>query len=175
MSIECCLVLGEVEGGEGHAWNLVKLDGEYYYMDPTWGDASYRMEDEVEITSPYPLPEINYDYLNVTTQQLLKTHTLDHIVPLPECTSNVNNYYVREGCMFTEYDETMLAALFEKNLSRGKTDVTIKCATDTVYRQLKDQLIEQQQIFNFLGTEYNSVAYAENDKQLSLTFWMTNG
>lgn len=35
--IECAVITGTADGG-GHAWNRVKVDGEYYYIDVTWDD-----------------------------------------------------------------------------------------------------------------------------------------
>ncbi len=35
--IECDIVVGDCPGG-GHAWNLVKVDGNWYQMDVTWND-----------------------------------------------------------------------------------------------------------------------------------------
>ncbi|MDE6951032.1 MAG: hypothetical protein K2P64_08965 [Lachnospiraceae bacterium] len=35
--IECVKISGTANGG-GHAWNKVKLNGEYYYIDVTWDD-----------------------------------------------------------------------------------------------------------------------------------------
>ena len=38
MGIECRIVVGDVNGGGGHAWNLVKVDGQWYHLDVTWDD-----------------------------------------------------------------------------------------------------------------------------------------
>ena len=39
--VECYRVHGTARyNGEGHAWVLVNLDGEWYHMDPTWDEAS---------------------------------------------------------------------------------------------------------------------------------------
>jgi transglutaminase/protease-like cytokinesis protein 3 len=50
--------------GEDHAWNLVKVDGKYYYLDSTWDDpVSF---DKTDI--------LRYKYFLVTGSQLAKDH-----------------------------------------------------------------------------------------------------
>ena len=176
LGIECTLVLGTVETGEGHAWNLVKVDGDYYYVDTTWGDVSYRVEDvEVEEEeSQLIMPEINYDYLNVTTEELLRTHSIGGEVPMPLCVATKANYYVREGALFTSYDREQMSALFHRCIENGQGDVTIKCADAVCYDEVLNMLIGEQEIFDYLEDGGSTIAYAQNEKQLSLTFWVTN-
>ncbi len=172
LGVECALVLGTVNGNEGHAWNLVRIDGSYYYVDTTWGDASYRTEDGAEDLEIQP--DISYDYLNVTTAELLRTHRVGENVKVPLCTDNAANYYVREGAYFTEYDKEQAAALFQRMLDGGRQDVTLKCASEECYAEMLDGLIDRQEIFRYLPEAGNSVAYTRNDVQMSLTFWVTN-
>lgn len=173
LGVKATLVKGTVSGGENHAWNLVWIDGVGYYMDATWGDASYRME-EGEEDAEDSRPVINYDYLCVTTEQLTKTHTIDNVVPLPECLSIDANYYVMEGAYFTDYDEAALAAFFEKSYAEGKTDVTLKCADEEVFTYFCSRLIDEQGIFDYLDTEGGPVAYSGDLEQFSMTFWLVN-
>lgn len=173
LGVECTLVLGSVETGEGHAWNLVRVDGSYYYVDTTWGDASYRMEDSGR-DGGISMPEINYDYLNVTTAELLKTHSLGDGVPMPACIATEANYYSREGALFAAYDREQMKALFAKAREQGRDDVTVKCTDADSYGQVVSALIDGQEIFDYLGDGGSTVAYAQNENQLSLTFWVTN-
>lgn len=174
MGVECTLVLGTVEKGEGHAWNLVKVDGSYYYVDTTWGDASYQVGD-ADTAVGASMPEINYDYLNVTTEEILRTHSIGGSVPMPVCVDTEANYYVREGAWFSSCDREQLQALFDGVSDSGKRDVAIKCADDFCYDQVVKSLIEDQEIFELWEGAGSSIAYAQNEKQLSLTFWVTNG
>lgn len=172
LGIPCVLVQGQVEPGEGHAWNLLCLDGDYYYMDTTWGDASYRQTGDATQDQGW-MPQVNYDYLCVTTSQLLRTHTPGTDVPLPECTATRDNYYVREGCLLDSCEETALQEAFDRAVSAGRQEISLKCTEESVYRQLLEHLIGQKEVFSYLGRDFSTLHYARNEKQLSITFWFS--
>ncbi|MBD5522245.1 MAG: hypothetical protein HDR03_13665 [Lachnospiraceae bacterium] len=170
--IEAVLVLGTVSTGEGHAWNLVSIDGEWYYVDTTWGDASYQAVGKGGSYSEDKIPTINYDYLCVTTEQLGKTHTIDNVVDMPDCTSMNDNYYVREGLYFTSVDEEQLSGIFQDGYDKGRTYITLKCASEGIYNELHDKLITNQEIFHYLDCPDGVVSYTENSGQYSMSFWL---
>lgn len=172
MGVECTIVHGDVYTGEKHAWNFVKVNGSYYYLDATWGDPSYQVDGET--VSGKELPEINYDYLCVDSSQIQKTHRLDSVISFPVCEEIRDNYYVREGAYFSEFDEVKMKLLFDKAHALGKKSVTVKAASRECYNQIVEALIQQNGVFQYLWNDSGSIVYAQNEKLLSITFWVTN-
>jgi len=88
--IETIVVYGEagdVASKVGHAWNMVKLDGDWYQLDVTWDD-----RDSLGGV------EIDYSYFNVTDDDISSDHWWDKSL-YPTCTSTnyrYGNYYKAE-------------------------------------------------------------------------------
>ncbi len=171
LGVSCTLVFGVVEEEEPHAWNMVVCNEEYYYLDTTWGDASYMVNGQRN--EQEDAPDIKYDYLCVNEEQLALTHSLRHDVDLPECTATKDNYYVREGCYFQSFDKNQLEREIQEMLFTKQKMVTIKCKSAALYEEMNCELIDKQKIFEYLGESYTSVAYLQEEERLTLTFWVT--
>ncbi len=171
--LRCSLVLGNVLGGDAHAWNLISVNGAWYYLDATWGDAFYLFGNQEQVVKKQS-SVINYDYLCVTGAQIFLTHNPDMPVELPECVSMADNYFVREGLYFTGYDEQRLSDIFSKAIADGKETVTFKCSDSTVFDEMYRILLDEQKVFEFINSE-GTVAYTDNAKQGIYTFWLFEG
>lgn len=171
MGMDAGLVVGTVREGDGHAWNLVSVNDNWYYLDATWGDAFYLFGEADQERQP-KTASVNYDYLCVTTEQMELTHIMDMPVALPECTSLADNYYVREGLYFEQYEEARIQELFAVAAAEGKETVTLKCSDSSVYESICIELLEHQKIFDFIKTSEGSIAYTDNKEQCSITFWL---
>ena len=71
----------------GHAWNIAKISGVWYYVDPTWDDS----DDEY---APY------HAYFNLDTDLLTRDHVLDpypYNVTLPQCNEHRWFYHRYNG------------------------------------------------------------------------------
>ena len=157
LGIQSTLVVGYVGANEGHAWNMVKCNGQYYYIDCTWGDSSY-LENSMSQYSG----GINYDYLNITTSELQLTHVIDNFTPLPPCNSTMDNYYVKEGLYFEGIDLVQLDNAFANAKSQGRDSVELKCANSDVYDRLGEYLLEENHIFDYMSNDKESIKYMQN-------------
>lgn len=168
MGMDVTLAFGSV-GGESHSWNLVRVDGEYYYMDTTWGDAGYvRPGAAANATVGQG---INYEYFLITTEQILRSHTIDNVVPLPACVATRNNYFIREGLYLRVYEEATLSAIFDRMQTGAEGSVAFQCADASAYQEVKQRLIFDQEVFDYMDNA-GSVSYSYNDDLYTLIFWI---
>lgn len=104
MGIECLYVEGNSEDStEGHAWNIVNIEGNYYYIDATNGDQpDFLSGDAVSLEEH---KTIIYDYLCPFPDEYELTYTADVDFSLPDCYAVDYNFYVMNGACFDTYDE----------------------------------------------------------------------
>ncbi len=127
-----CVTVGGTAQGEDHFWNLICMDGAYYYVDVTWGDS---------IDAAQSVP--NYTYFGLTSEEIERTHTSDTAFDLPSCTETACNYYVRQGLLFDSFQLEAAGAVIQDSLDQGKSMATVRFSTEEAYRQALDSLVAQ--------------------------------
>ena len=141
LGISCTTIIGNVTDGP-HAWNLVKLDGAYYYIDTTWGNSQYfsRQSEQAEVVvSKY----VDYNYFGATTADIMQSHKPDSRIALPECTSTADNYYVHEGRYITEWNQDAIGEIFRQAYEKGEDMVQVKFASVDLYEQAMQHFVEE--------------------------------
>ena len=175
LGVKCTFVSGTVatraSADAKHSWNLVLCNGKYYYVDTTWGDASYQTTSG-ETEDKMKLPRVNYDYLCVTTESIKSNHTLSDVIALPECNSMTDNYYVREDEYFKNDDLKLVKDLFDRRYRDGSDNVTIKCASKEVYDSLYNKLINEKNVFEYLQGNTKTVSYTIFEETKTIIFWL---
>lgn len=170
LGIDVAYVTGQA-GGESHAWNLAWLDGTPCWIDPTWGDPVFTGGDESQGPA--------YEYFGLTSDDLTRTHTIDSTVPVPDCTANTNNYFVRSGLYFPSYDATALVSTLQRAMAAGEAQVSVRFADDA-YVTACASLLDGGELSNVFqqaaqraGVEVaplSSLWYTRNDEMGVLTF-----
>ena len=124
--IDSKMVIGEANDGNEwieHAWNIVKIGGQYYQLDSTWDDPV--TDDGSNV--------LRHSYFNITDNQISKDHKWNK-ADYPECNSttyNFNNLNVVErddsGNIITvvkSYNEFYSA--IKNAITSGKVGVSLK-------------------------------------------------
>ena len=137
LGVFCTYVTGTTRG-QPHAWNLVRCEGNYYYVDTTWGDPVFLQSDPSEISEAQ---QIQYDYLCCNEEEPFRTHELDGEVPMPSCTSLQDNYYVREGCYYQRFDKERMRKQLNTEISAGKEVSVFKFSGKAAYEESREILL----------------------------------
>lgn len=161
LGIQSAIVSGTALG-EPHAWNLIRLDGAYYYMDATWGNAEYAGNDgEVKNF-------IDYNYMAMTTEEMQIGHVPDEQLVLPECTAVMANYFIKEGIYVEEWNPDQLGGLLSKAWEE-KRMLTLRFSDVTLRQQTFQYFIDEGNIADYCNgiTEIN---YIQDDIWNEISF-----
>lgn len=101
--VQSMLVEGSKAGAVGqrlsdidHAWNIVKLEGEYYHVDATWDDVSEEKDSR----------SLAYYYLNLNDEEMQKTHIWDKS-KYPVSSGTKYNYFIYNKLIANSPEKTL--------------------------------------------------------------------
>lgn len=151
LGIPCSYIVGTIinpEEGENsyHAWNMVEIDNDYYYMDATWGDIA-------EVA-----PHTCNAYFMLSQSEMLQLYVPDNET---KETTSYNNYFIQNGVYLNEYNEGIISSIMVNCYNEGRNIMEIKCAPE-VYENVLYQLTEIGRIYNVMyasGLNYNNLSY----------------
>lgn len=164
MGLESILVTGTTDDGENHAWNQVKVDGNWYNIDVTWDDtdvdgdlrrAYFLCDDEIFGATHFPDSEFVRTY---------------------DCGDSQGNFYIKNGL----YADSEQAAdeILRREIKSGASQAELRFANDELYDLFMDKYIKGQEIFWILNEndwddgKKITVSVRENIKERCITvFW----
>ena len=163
LGVQCMIVSGKALG-QPHAWNLLCLDGEYYYMDATWGNNGYRNKEGVETSF------IDYNYMAMTTAEMQMGHEPDMEISLPECTAVLNNYYIKEGNYIEEWRPEQTGAMLAKAWEEKRV-ITLRFSDDSLKEQVFRYFVQDGHIADYCPG-LSQINYLEDSlwKEISFCF-----
>ncbi len=135
--INATQVIGEINSNNemiGHSWNLVKIDGDYYYVDVGWDDFKDSTEYE-EVTH-------HYAFFNLTYDEILETRdvapNLKYLGALPKTPAIKQNYYKKNHVYAESIEEaeTIVKRDLPVAVSSNIGYCVVKCKNKEVYDKL---------------------------------------
>lgn len=147
IGVPCIYVDGSTQGStEGHAWNIVKLDGEYYYVDTTNGDQPDFLNGNAAQLEEHKT--IIYDYLCPFPEEYEKKYIRSEELTVPDCTAKDMNFYVlNQGC-FDGYDWETIYDYCKMRLDNGAAVVRFKFSNQEAFAAACNELLDNGEVQN---------------------------
>lgn len=153
-NIETIVVTGNLKN-ESHAWNLVKIDDNWYNLDLT-SDKSIKDENNSYVI---------HSYFNITDELILQSHTFDDKEILPESTVTNMNYYAIKDKIINNTDifQEKFAGILNNSksedvleFSTNVTNVPNKISEELSYRHYNSEYVDKNSskfsYYNVLNT-----------------------
>ena len=125
LDIPCIYVDGSTKGStEGHAWDIVKIGQEYYYVDATNGDQPDFLNGDAAQLEEHKT--IIYDYLCPFPEEYEKTYTPSEELTVPACTAKNLDFYVLNQGYFEDYSWQDIYDYCKMRMDNGAAVVRFK-------------------------------------------------
>ena len=111
LGVWCIIAISEANPEKGikyrHAWNVIRVNGQYYHLDATFdntlgnqGKGDVRMTE----TKAGTQDQIRYDYFNLCDKQIFRDHE-PVIWKVPTCADGDHFYYKEKKISFTKMED----------------------------------------------------------------------
>ncbi len=157
LGYDCAYVTGDAGGA--HAWNLIFIENEGYYVDVTWDDADHEYD------------EAKYEYFCINDESLSKTHTTDEMFDMPECDAEKYNYFKYRGYFLESYDFDSINDVLTDQA--GQHIVSVQFASPDVLNDACVELVDSGACYSIDAFEdYESIRCSVNEDHCTLTFYL---
>lgn len=173
VGIESLTVTGDADG-IAHMWNMVKIGGDWYHIDPTYDNAD----------SPTYGRYVRYDYFCLDDDTInSKRNIYDQEYEYPKASAVRCNYYVRNGLVGNDWDSVreILTEQVVRSAAERKVAAQVRCADKAVYDEAMEKLFgfSEKQAINVMNdaltmsenkfrTDNISYAYDEGTRIITL-------
>jgi hypothetical protein len=172
LGIPCTIICGTADGG-AHAWNLACEDGEWYYIDATWGDKEVVSDPSSEVvfspslevgSSPSSEETEDLNYFNMTSAEVDADHIPYDDIEVVKTKSVADNPYYVDG----KFVEDVSAFLKTFDFKAASYPLTLKCASKEVLNSLIEELAGKQKLCKYL--DITDFTYIINEQFCTVTF-----
>lgn len=147
LDIPCIYVDGSTKGStEGHAWDIVKIGQEYYYVDATNGDQPDFLNGDAAQLEEHKT--IIYDYLCPFPEEYEKTYTPSEELTVPACTAKDLDFYVLNQGYFEDYSWQDIYDYCKMRLDNGAAVVRFKFDSQEAFSEACQELLDDGVVQN---------------------------
>ena len=147
LDIPCIYVDGSTIGStEGHAWDIVKIGQEYYYVDATNGDQPDFLNGDAAQLEEHKT--IIYDYLCPFPEEYEKTYTPSEELTVPACTAKDLDFYVLNQGYFEDYSWQDIYDYCKMRLDNGAAVVRFKFGSQEAFSEACQELLDDGVVQN---------------------------
>lgn len=147
LDIPCIYVDGSTKGStEGHAWDIVKIGQEYYYVDATNGDQPDFLNGDAAQLEEHKT--IIYDYLCPFPEEYEKTYTPSEELTVSACTAKDLDFYVLNQGYFEDYSWQDIYDYCKMRLDNGAAVVRFKFGSQEAFSEACQELLDDGVVQN---------------------------